>query len=76
MLELELQDLDELFGRCVHAASLSNSPILDERVHEAIIAVLEEEWYEGDVSTPKIFGQRVAQALLWQVEQVECSSQN
>ena len=76
MLELELQDLDELFGRCVHAASLSNSPILDERVHEAIIAVLEEEWYEGGVSTPKIFGQRVAQALLYQEELVGSSGQS
>jgi hypothetical protein len=76
MLELELQYLDGLFGRCVHAASLSTSRLLDERVHNAIIAVLEEEWYEGDVSTPEIFGQRVAQALLWQEELVESSGQN
>lgn len=43
MIELELDDLDGLFGRCVHTASLSTSPVLDERVHDAIIAVLEEE---------------------------------
>lgn len=76
MIELELDDLDGLFGRCVHTASLSTSPVLDERVHDAIIAVLEEEWYEGDVSTPLVFGQRVAQALLYQEELVGSSSEN
>lgn len=43
MIELELDDLDGLFGCCVYTASLSTSPVLDERVHDAIIAVLEEE---------------------------------
>lgn len=76
MIELELDDLDGLFGCCVYTASLSTSPVLDERVHDAIIAVLEEEWYEGDVSTPLVFGQRVAQALLYQEELVGSSSEN